>query len=651
MYIFYVDFPELDDRSDDQSLYYVCLGSIMLSAMLMTIVYLTEKERRGALFSNHQTVCKAEEQRSIFAKLNVALILLDGRTVIWKNPTCDQIFMRKSVKLGSSLGKNWITGGENQKILTWIEGIRAESSEGDAEFQYLDGSLDPVHGHHLHIKLSKIHWDNRECYLLTIGDRTAEKTISNLNSKWISTVSHEFRTPLNTLMNLIERLSHAKLDLIEKKFLHIGRSATGLMQSHVGDLLDYCQLKGGKFSISIRGFQVTNVVENSITMLQSKAEDKHITLKPIFHNVSSDSIYNDQWRFQQVLVNLIGNAIKFTPKYGVIQVGVHQVSADLVEIFVKDSGIGIKKKDKTKIFQEYGRVADNETEALNPQGVGLGLWICRGVCDQLGNGLKVDSEHGLGSTFSFTLLDKGSEMGEKMTGRASKSSLTESHFKDSTLEDVMLMVDGEEDEVNSKKLVVNRRIKEHTSRANPFLETCDYTEVSADAEEEEDESLEDGEDDIFHGTICTESGESAKVLVVDDEPHNRFIIETFCEKLNLSVDTACDGQEAIDKVTKRMSYKVHNYDLIILDYEMPVMKGPEVCHRLRELLNNEELDRSIPVIGYTAHTAKRDLDFFLDSGAQSIIVKPVSFQQFEEVVRGFFSSQSSRRSMVAKAPR
>jgi len=615
------------------SLYYITIGIFFWSLALIILAYVSENEHREGFRLTNRMQTILYEQLGIFSKLTMGLVLFnDDSTVAWKNAACDEMFSFNPVEIGKRFGDNWITVDDHINFRQWLREVQESPREDQIEIRYFNGNYDPTQSHSLYITSANLHCSVGSRLLIMIRDTTAEKDANEFKSKWISTVSHEFRTPLNTLMNMIDHAEGLASEDQDKQFIQLGRNATNLLQTYVGDLLDYCQLRNKKFAVSNESFNIVNLIYNCSRMLEMKAKDKSIELKIKISPKLSKTICNDANRIQQILVNLIVNAIKFTPLGGTILISVEKETfGDDVKISVKDSGIGIKEDDQRYLFEEFGKVRNDETARLNPQGVGLGLWICKHICQQVGDGIYLYSRYGSGSTFTFTVANrqdrprgvlKSSEIALSLTKRPST-------FVDTLLtEQIVLMQEEtqEDDHTLSNKQLVRRRIKESVYGGNPLsYARLDTHESVNDTKDTNLETSASGKSDS-HSSDGT-------ILVVDDEPSNRFIIETFCSKLGLAVDMARNGLEALTKISDGEM----GYQLIILDYAMPEMNGPQVCLKLREMTLKGQLNQWIPILGYTAFTEKRDLDYFVDCGADIIIGKPISFPKFKEVLQAYLT--------------
>ncbi|KAL4435387.1 hypothetical protein ABPG74_022870 [Tetrahymena malaccensis] len=235
--------------------------------------------------------------------------------------------------------------------------------------------------------------------------------ISKKKSKMVSFVSHELRTPLNSIIAMLESMKNKPdLDYIE----------TALMNSKYllcisNDLLDLAQIKVNKFQIRKKTFNLKELILEILEMFQIQAERQHIDLVIDYPQDMRSFITSDKNRVRQVLINLIGNAFKFTLT-GSITIKVQIINNVLFQVHVIDTGIGIKEGDLNKLFKTFGKLDGEESVKLNEQGVGLGLVISNMIAYSLSEqkeGLTVKSEYSKGTSFQFKIQDWNAEQSEK----------------------------------------------------------------------------------------------------------------------------------------------------------------------------------------------------------------------------------------------
>jgi signal transduction histidine kinase len=244
-----------------------------------------------------------------------------------------------------------------------------------------------------------------------VGARTQELAVANerlkeldqLKSDFVAKVSHELRTPLTAIKGAVDLiLREVAGPLTDKQFHYLNRvrSNTQHLAGLINDLLDLSKIESGKTEIKASRVALDGLVHEVLESLRPVAAEKVIALEATFGE-SSILVSADRSKINQILTNLIGNAIKFTPSSGRITVSASGTGKEGVQVSVSDTGPGIPPREKEKIFDKFYQIA--EEGGTKPKGTGLGLPICKALVELHGGRIWVESEDGHGSTFSFTL--------------------------------------------------------------------------------------------------------------------------------------------------------------------------------------------------------------------------------------------------------
>ena len=233
--------------------------------------------------------------------------------------------------------------------------------------------------------------------------------ISNHKDRLLRFVSHEFRTPLNCSLAMLEMMKSMISTNLCKTYLEPALNSSQMLLCIVNDILDFSQIKAKKLKISVKKCNLRKIFDDVIDMMKIQASTFNIKLILNWDGELPKWFHTDANRLKQILLNLISNAFKFTQK-GSVTVRVLSIEPKLINVEVIDTGVGISKEGLSLLFQEFNKVQDNAH--LNPQGVGLGLVISKLLSHELGpedTGLTVESEEGKGTTFSFMLISKPEE--------------------------------------------------------------------------------------------------------------------------------------------------------------------------------------------------------------------------------------------------
>ncbi len=244
------------------------------------------------------------------------------------------------------------------------------------------------------------------------------ENINKFKDIFISNMSHEIRTPLNTIIGFSNLLAKANLNENQKQQVESIEFASENLLALVNDILDFSKLESGNIQFEFNEFDFIENLEKLISMFQYQADEKNLLLSLIIDNQVPKFVKTDKYRLNQIIINLIGNAIKFTEKGFVrIQVEVHSMKDGVHNIFftISDTGSGIEHDHLERIFESYTQL--NNYNYMNHNGTGLGLAICKRLVQLFGGKITVKSEIGRGSSFTFNIPIKASELSDTLVSK------------------------------------------------------------------------------------------------------------------------------------------------------------------------------------------------------------------------------------------
>ncbi|MEZ4650907.1 MAG: ATP-binding protein [Candidatus Eisenbacteria bacterium] len=235
--------------------------------------------------------------------------------------------------------------------------------------------------------------------------KEAAEAASDAKSQFLANMSHEIRTPINGVMGMLHLLNRTDLDQKQERYVTNAANAANSLLSVVGDILDFSKIEAGRLELSLTDFMVRDLLDESVRVFAERTEVKGLELAYRVDTTVPDRLHGDPDRIRQVLVNLLGNAIKFTDRGGIfVEALATPGRADevVLEVVVRDSGCGIEPAQQAQVFEAFSQ-ADGSMSRKHG-GTGLGLAICRQLCELMGGGIELESTPDVGSTFTFRVV-------------------------------------------------------------------------------------------------------------------------------------------------------------------------------------------------------------------------------------------------------
>ncbi len=506
-------------------------------------------------------------------------------------------------------------------------------------------------------------------------------------TQFLSQMSHEIRTPMNGIVGMTA-LAAAHVnepDRVRDSLRKITISSRHLL-SLINEVLDMSKIESGNISLNEEDFNLSDLVESLVTMMKPQVDEKHHHLTVALKNLQHEDVTGDALRLQQVFVNLMGNAIKYTPEGGNIHLTIserpcNQSKFGRYEFVFEDNGIGMSKETMEKVFEPFERAKDERVERVH--GAGLGMPISRNIVRMMGGDITVESVLDVGTRYTVTVFLKLQE----------KESIPCDKFVDLDVlvaDDDPLALESCCDMLNSfgmkaqaapgGHIAVEMVVANHEQKRDFFacildlkmpdmngiecarairkavgadvpiiiISAYDWSEFEAEAREAGvnafiakplfrsrllstfDALVGEGSEGSDEGQALSKSYPGKRVLVVEDNAINREVASELLRLSQAEVEVAVDGEEAVRKVIEGQPGK---YDLLLMDVMMPHMDGHQATRAIRA--HGTEYCRNLPIVAMTANAFAEDVQAAREAGMNEHIAKPLDLAKLAAVLETY----------------
>jgi len=520
----------------------------------------------------------------------------------------------------------------------------------------------------------------RDIYNTRLKDALSRATVaSRAKGEFLSNISHEMRTPLNAIIGMTE-IGKNSNDVAKKNHaLNRIQDASTHLLGIINDVLDMSKIEANKLELSFIEFNFEKMLRRVENVISFRVDEKQQKLTVNIGRDIPKALIGDDQRLAQVIANLLGNAVKFTPEKGSISLDARLENEKnglcTLQIAVKDTGIGINAEQQAKLFQSFQQ-AESST-ARKYGGTGLGLAISKNIVEMMGGKIWIESEPGRGSTFAFTVKlkrgdDKKLVLGGYPVNRddvrilvVDDSQVILDYFKvvskklgihcDTAIcgEDALTLVDRDGhyhiyfvdlQMPNMDGLQFARELKARASE-NSVVIMMTANEWTTDAEEAKEAGVDKFLskplfppviEEVINECLSAQGHEEAnihnrdgaykgnRILLAEDVEINREIVITILESTLLEIDCAESGTQAVSM----FAAAPEKYDMIFMDIQMPEMDGYEATRRIRAL--DTPIAKKVPIVAMTANVFREDIEKCLEAGMNSHLGKPLDFHEVVE---------------------
>ena len=668
----------------------LCIAALLISLII-------QKNRTNLRRKDTEILYRDELFQKLSMNVDDVFLMLDAKTY-----QADYVSPNVEKLLG-------ITGEQIRNDICILGKLHSEEQE-DPEKNYLEEIQVQEQREwdfeYVHLKTGEKRWfhniamgsevNGKKKYILVMSDRTSDwkmnqalaeavraaETANKAKSAFLSNMSHDIRTPMNAIIGFTT-LAVSNMDDRKKVRDYLSKilSSSNHLLSLINDILDMSRIESGKIHLEETEVNLSDVLHDLKTIISGQIHAKQLELYMDAMDVTNEDVYCDKTRLNQVLLNILSNAVKFTPAGGTVSVRIRQCpgtqkGTELYEIRVKDNGIGMSQEFVQKLFSPFER--ERTSTVSRTQGTGLGMAITKNIVDMMGGTIEVRTEQGKGTEFIVRLpfrIQPEHQRIEKIAElEGLKALVVDDDFNTCDSVTKMLVrvgmrsewtLSGREAVLRARQsmelgdafhayiidwrlpdmngIEVTRQIRslgddtpiiiltaydwsdiEVEARAAGVTAFCAKPLFMSDIRETLMTAIGQSQAEA-EDSILPEAGSDFRgrcILLVEDNGLNREIAVEILNEYGFLVDTVENGAEAVEKVKNSTP---GNYDLVLMDVQMPVMNGYEATKKIRAL-DNPAL-AGITILAMTANAFDEDRKKALECGMDGFLSKPIVIEE------------------------
>lgn len=506
------------------------------------------------------------------------------------------------------------------------------------------------------------------------GDKLKQATqeaqeANHAKSRFLANMSHEIRTPLNGMLGSLALLQSKALTAEQQKLVELAHQSGDSLLDLINDILDLSKIEAGELELEPQEFDLQDLLEDISSLMRIKADSKGLKLIAPGSLLPEMQVNGDRARIRQILVNLLGNAIKFTAQGGDVRLHTEVLKQDTHQITLKfsvvDTGIGISQSLQERLFQRFKQADASTTRRYG--GTGLGLAISKELIDAMGGEIGLTSELGKGATFWFSLTlpvryqddmdvteawkqihqvyfvsDKQEDAqylfalferwGRPIIRVAAASDLPPLDHDDVIIIDESVINDSARQQLGKIKdriiVLVNQSGK--VLLDNACCDSSIYKPIHRRALFSAVETILSPKlkttPEAFQDSVNKVSDWTAKVLLVEDNLTNQIVAKGMLNLFGVNVEIAENGEVAVNKLREE------SFDLVFMDCQMPVMDGYEATRLIRQFDDSCATSSGVPIIALSANAMKGDDLVCFEAGMDDHVAKPVSKERLQSVL-------------------